>query len=123
LRIDYSTEYSADVIEETGDKLILGCKAKTTAVAYDRLTMAVDKKTMVPLTIECYAASGMLIKTLYYKDLKDFGDGMRRPSLLETESPLYKGYKSVMLYAKIKKKDIADEVFTLNYLPRVNELR
>jgi hypothetical protein len=85
--------------------------------------MVVDKETMVPITIECYAASGMLIKTLYYKEIKDFGDGLRRPSVLETDSPLYKGYKSVMLYAKINMKDLADEVFTLNYLPRVNELR
>jgi len=87
------------------------------------LKMGVDKKTMVPVTIECYAASGMLIKTLYYKDTKAFGDNLLRPSVLETDSPLYKGYKSVMLYAKITKKELADEVFTLNYLPRVDELR
>ena len=123
LRIDYSAEYNAAMVEETADKLILDCKAKTSTVAYDRLKMGVDKKTMVPLTIECYAASGMLIKTLYYKEIKDFGDGLLRPSVLETDSPLYKGYKSVMLYAKINKKDLADEVFTLNYLPRVDELR
>jgi outer membrane lipoprotein-sorting protein len=123
LRIDYSVEYNAAVIEETADTFILECQAKTATVAYDRLKMVVDKETMVPLSIECYAASGMLIKTLYYKEIKDFGDGLRRPSVLETSSPLYKGYKSVMLYAKIEKKNLADEVFTLNYLPRVNELR
>jgi outer membrane lipoprotein-sorting protein len=123
LRIDYSAEYNATMIEETTDKLVLECKAKTSTVAYDRLKMGIDKKTMVPLTIECYAASGMLIKTLDYKEIKDFGDGLRRPSVLETYSPLYKGYNSVMLYAKINKKDLADEVFTLNYLPRVDELR
>jgi len=123
LRIDYSAEYNATIAEETTDKFVLNCKAKTSTVAYDRLKMGVDKKTMVPLTIECYAASGMLIKTLDYKEVKDFGDGLSRPSVLETYSPLYKGYKSVMLYAKINKKNLADEVFTLNYLPRVDELR
>ena len=123
LRLDYSAEYDATILEETADTYILNCKAKTSSVAYDRLKMGVDKKTMVPVTIECYAASGMLIKTLYYKRIKKFGDDLVRPSLLETDSPLYKGYKSVMLYAKINKKKLADEVFTLNYLPRVNELR
>lgn len=123
LRIDYSAEYNATMVEETADKFVLDCKAKTATVAYDRLKMGVDKRTMVPIAIECYAASGMLIKTLYYKEIKDFGDGLRRPSVLETDSPLYKGYKSVMLYAKINKKKFADEVFTLNYLPRVDELR
>lgn len=123
LRLDYSAEYDAENVIEEGGKYTLELKAKTNAIAYDRLKMVVDKKAMVPTTIECYAASGMLIKTLYYKEPKDFGDGLRRPSVLETDSPLYKGYKSVMVYAKIKKKDLADEVFSLNYLPRVDELR
>ena len=123
LRLDYRAEYNATIFEETADTYTLDCKAKTSSVAYDRLKMGVDKKTMVPVTIECYAASGMLIKTLYYKDIKEFGDGLVRPSVLETDSPLYKGYKSVMIYAKINKKEFADEVFTLNYLPRVDELR
>ena len=123
LRLDYRAEYDAVILEETADTYILNCKAKTSSVAYDGLKMVVDKKAMVPVTIECYAASGMLIKTLYYKKIKEFGDDLIRPSVLETDSPLYKGYKSVMLYAKINKKKLADEVFTLNYLPRVDELR
>jgi outer membrane lipoprotein-sorting protein len=123
LRLDYSAEYDAVVAGETGDAYTLECKAKTGTVAYDRLKMTVDKKGLLPTTIECYAASGMLIKTLYYKQPKDFGDGLVRPSVLETDSPLYKGYKSVMLYAKIESRPLADEVFTLNYLSRVNELR
>lgn len=123
LRLDYSSEYEAAVDDETYENYILTCTAKTSSVAYDRLKMTVDKKAMVPVTIECYTASGMLIKTLYYKDIKAFGDNLTRPSVLETDSPLYKGYKSVMLYAKVTSKKLADEVFTLNYLPRVNELR
>lgn len=77
---------------------------------------------MLPTKIECYAASGLLIKTLYFKDTKDFGGGIRRPATVETDSPLHKGYKSVML-SQLKKRDLADEVFTLNYLPRVADLR
>ncbi|MBE9521537.1 MAG: outer membrane lipoprotein-sorting protein [Proteobacteria bacterium] len=123
LRLDYSTEYSVAGIEDETDEYILDLKAKTRTVAYDRLKMVVDKKVMVPTTIECYAASGMLIKTLYYKDIKDFGNGIKRPSILETDSPLYKGYKSVMIYAKVTKRELADEVFTLNYLSKVDELR
>lgn len=123
LRLDYSAEYDAENIVDEGDTYLLDLKAKTNAIAYDRLKMRVDKKTVLPTTIECYAASGMLIKTLYYTKPKDFGDGLVRPSMLETDSPLYKGYKSVMIYAKINKKDLADEIFSLNYLPRVDELR
>ncbi len=123
LRLDYSSEYSVAGVEEQDGTYVLDLKAKTGTVAYDRLKMKVDKKVMVPTTIECYAASGMLIKTLYYKDIKEFGDGIKRPSILETDSPLYKDYKSVMVYAKVNKKELADEVFTLNYLSKVDELR
>ena len=123
LRLDYTTEYDVENTEERTDTYLLALKAKTGEVAYDRLRMSVDKKALLPLSIECYAASGLLIKTLHFKDIKDFGGGIKRPATLETDSPLYKGYKSVMLYSQIKKRDFKDEVFSLNYLPRVEDLR
>jgi len=123
LRLDYSAEYHVESIQENGAHYLLALKAKTASIAYDRLKMLVDKERMVPTTIECYTASNMLIKTLYYKQSKDFGNGIIRPSVLETDSPLYKGYKSVMIYAKINTKELADEIFSLNYLPKVAELR
>ena len=61
LRLDFSVEYCE--ISEEGEGYLLDLKAKTGAVAYDRLKMGVDKKALVPM-VECYAASGMLIKTL-----------------------------------------------------------
>ena len=123
LRLDYSEEYTVEKVDEQKDQYILYLKAKTNSVAYDKLTMFVDKKALVPISIEAYAATGLLIKTLNYKNMKDFGGGIKRPAVLETDSPLYKGYKSVMLYSRIKKRDFDDEVFTLTYLPRIEELR
>ena len=67
--------------------------------------------------------ASMLIKTLYFKDIKDFGRGIVRPAMIETDSPLYKGYKSVMLFANIKKREFPDEVFTLTYMPNIDSLR
>jgi hypothetical protein len=123
LRIDYTAEYNVETAEERKDALVLSLKAKTGEVAYDRLKMWVDKQLLLPVTIEAYAASGLLIKTLRFKDIKDFGGGIRRPATIETDSPLQKGYKSVMLWSGLKKASFSDEVFTLNYLPRVQELR
>ena len=123
LRIDYTAEYNVEATEEQGDAYVLTLKAKTGEVAYDKLKMWVDKKALLPVTIECYAASGLLLKTLRFRDVKDFGGGIKRPATLETDSPLYKGYKSVMQWSGLKKREFPDEVFTLNYLPRVQELR
>lgn len=123
LRLDYGAEYTAAKVTVAEDHYELELKAKNTTVAYDRLKMMVDKKNMLPSAIECYASSGMLIKTLHYSKIKDFGGGVVRPSVLETDSPLYKGYKSVMIFAKVTKKELADEVFTLNYMSRIDSLR
>ena len=123
LRLDFSVEYDAEGIEEAGQEWLLLLKAKTGAVAYDRLKMWVHPQRKVPTRIEAYAASGLLIKTLYYKDVKDLGDGVPRPSVVETDSPLYKGYKSVMIWASVKPRKLDDEVFTLAFMGRVEELR
>jgi outer membrane lipoprotein-sorting protein len=123
LRLDYAAEYDVQSMTEDAASYTLALKAKGGDVAYDKLKMTVDKKTVLPTTIECYAASGLLIKTLTYKDTKDFGGGIKRPATLETDSPLHKGYKSLMLYGSIKARKVPDEAFTLEYLPRVKELR
>ena len=123
LALDYSVEYSVETAEEQPDVYVLSLKARSDAVAYDRLKMWVDKKAILPLKIEAYAASGLLIKTLHFSAIKDFGGGIKRPSVMETDSPLYKGYKSVMLYSSLRARSFPDEVFTLNYLPRAGELR
>ena len=123
LRIDYTAEYNVEGVQDEKDQYLLSLKAKTDEVAYDRLKMWVDKQHLLPLKIECYAASGILLKTLHFSDIKDFGGGIKRPAQLETDSPLYKGYKSVMLWSGLKKATLPDEIFTLNYLPRVEELR
>jgi len=123
LGLDYSVEYKVEKAEQQGNDYLLDLKARTAAVAYDHLKMRVDRATLAPIEIEAYAASGLLIKTLRFKDLKDFGNGIKRPATMETDSPLYKGYKSVMIYANIKPRTLPDEVFTLDYLPRAGELR
>lgn len=123
LRLDYSVEYDVTSTEDQGSTWLLQLKAKTREVAYDQIRMTVDKKTVQPLKVEAMAASGMLIKTLYFKDIKDFGDGILRPATVETDSPLYKGYKSVMLYSGVKKRSVPDEAFTLNFMSRLEELR
>ncbi|MDE2367347.1 MAG: outer membrane lipoprotein-sorting protein [Burkholderiales bacterium] len=123
LRLDYAAEYDVQGLTEDKDNYVLALKAKSADVAYDRLKMTVDKKTALPTVIECHAASGMLIKTLRFSDTKDFGGGIRRPATLETDSPLYKGYKSLMLYGQIRARKVPDEAFTLENMARVKELR
>ena len=123
LRLDYSAEYTVDQIQASGDETILHLKAKTKTVAYDKLKMWVDKEKTLPTKIECLTSASMLIKTMYFKETKDFGDGIVRPSVIETDSPLHKGYKSVMIHANLKKRTFKDEIFTLTFMPNLESLR
>ncbi|HXV80476.1 MAG TPA: outer membrane lipoprotein-sorting protein [Candidatus Binatia bacterium] len=123
MRLDYNVEYNVQKIDDEKSEHILELKAKTAAVAYDRLKMWVDKKAVVPTKIECYAATGLLIKTLYFKERKPFDEGIVRPSIIETDSPLYKGYQSILAYANVKKRIVPDEVFTLEFLAKIETIR
>src|SRR4030067_3231477 len=123
LQLDYAAEYNVEQTEEKGGEYLLHLKAKTKTVAYDRVNMWVDKNKKVPTKIECLTEALMLIKTLDFKEIKDFGAGIVRPSVTETDSPLYKGYKSVMILATIKKREFKDEVFTLTFMPNLESLR
>jgi outer membrane lipoprotein-sorting protein len=123
LQLDYAAEYDVEKAEEQGNEYLLHLKAKTKTVAYDRIRLRADKERKLPTKIECLTEAGMLIKTLYFKDVKDFGGGIVRPAIIETDSPLYKNYKSIMIFAKIKARDFKDEVFTLTFMPNMASLR
>lgn len=123
LQLDYAAEYDVVKLDESGPEYSLLLKAKNKTVAYDQLKLWADKKNKLPTKIECLTEAGMLIKTLYFKQVKDFGGGIARPSYVETDSPLYKGYRSVMIFAKIQKREFKDEVFTLTFMPNLDSLR
>lgn len=123
LQLDYTAEYAVEKAEEDGNEYLLYLKAKTKTVAYDRLKIWADKGKKLPTRIECLTEANMLIKTIYFKDVKEFGGGIVRPSVIETDSPLYKGYKSVIIFAKLKARALNDEVFTLTFMPNMESLR
>ena len=123
LRLDYAEEYDAVNLEDQGKEYLLHLKAKTKTVAYDQLRMWVNKDKVVPTRIECLTKASMLIKTIYFKNIKDFGGGIVRPAVVETDSPLYKGYKSIMIFANVRERDFEDEVFTLTFMSKLESLR
>jgi len=123
LQLDYAAEYNVEKVEEQGNEYLLHLKAKTKTVAYDRIRLRAEKERKLPTKIECLTEAGMLIKTLYFKDVKNFGNGIMRPAVIETDSPLYKNYKSIMILAKIKSRVFKDEVFTLTFMPNLESMR
>ena len=122
MRLDFSVEYA--IVRQTEDEATyhLELGARHEGVTYESLRMVVDKKSLFPQSIDCIAG-GIVLKTIRYLKPKDFGDGIVRPSVLETTSQLQKGYKSIMVFGKIKKRDFDDTVFTLENLSKLDEIR
>ncbi len=122
MQVDYADEYNVAGVQTTDSGYLLDLKAKDSSVAYDSLKMWATKDDIVT-KIECYAASGMLIKTLDFLQIKDFGSGIVRPSVIQTTSPFYKGYVSFMIFISMKPRRLPDEVFTQSYMPRIEALQ
>ncbi|RPJ84298.1 MAG: outer membrane lipoprotein-sorting protein [Acidobacteria bacterium] len=123
LQLDYASEYDVTRVAESGAEYLLSLKAKARNVAYDQLKIRADKRTLLPTTIEAFTATSMLIKTLHFREPKDFGKGIVRPSLIETDSPLYKGHTSTMMFAGMKARKLPAEVFTLAFMPNLESVR
>ena len=81
MRLDYSAEYDPTILEQDDAEYVLELKAKSKSVAYDKLKMWATRESLLATRIECYSASGMLIKTLEFKEVKDFGGVVVRPQL------------------------------------------
>lgn len=122
MQVDFSAEYAIASQKESGDLYQLELRAKTPESTYEQLKMSVDKKTLFPTSIDCIAG-GIVLKTIRYLKPKDFGGGIVRPSVLETTSPLQKGFKSIMVYGSVKKRTFSDAVFTLENLSKLDDLR
>ncbi|PIP96737.1 MAG: outer membrane lipoprotein-sorting protein [Bdellovibrio sp. CG12_big_fil_rev_8_21_14_0_65_39_13] len=121
MRLDFSEEYQIEKQTEDKTYYFLELKAKNETVTYEKLKMKVEKSSLFPIEIDCIA-NGITLKTIRYLDPKDFGD-FKRPSVLETTSQLQKGFKSVMIFAKMKKREFKDEVFTMEYMGKLGDIR
>ena len=123
MRLDYNVEYDVQNIEDEKSEYVLDLKAKTATVAYDKLKMWVDKKTVVPTKIECYAATGLLIKTLYFKERKPF-EGMS--AAIRSLRPTARSIRAISPYwpmRRSKRESSLMKCLRSNFSPRWIRLR
>lgn len=119
----FDSDYDVSTAKEEGDVYVLRLKAKTRWAAYDSLRLRAGVGDLLLRKVEAYTDSKMLIKTLTFSDIKDFGNGVLHPARIETESPLWVGVKAIMLFGEIRKRELSDEVFTVNSMSKIDDLR
>lgn len=83
LRGDYARDYQGTVKEDPtrADQWVVELKAKHPDTAYDSIKLWVLKAPLgTPVRGEYFTSSGKMLRSADFSDLKDFGNGLKRPA-------------------------------------------
>ncbi|MSP59246.1 MAG: outer membrane lipoprotein-sorting protein [Myxococcales bacterium] len=102
LRVNYVADYTP-VLGDSGDpkSYLLDLSAKSKDAAYDKVKLWFRKGDLMPEKAEYYAASGKMIRSMKFTDVKDFR-GLRRPAHLEMKNELAQKRWSEMTWLDMK---------------------
>lgn len=91
LRANYSTDYDATLEEDPGkpDTWLIKLKAKTNDTSYDTIKLWVAREPLgMPVHGEYYTSSGKMLRSAEFLEVKDFGHGLKRPSLIKMRNEI-----------------------------------
>lgn len=121
-RANFTGDYAPKVVrtEEIDGKhlTVLELTAVDRSVTYQKVIYWVEQKSLRPFKAEFYTISGRLMKTCLYQDFKQM-EGAIRPTKLVMQDALKKGEYSEMFYAGMKRRELADKIFTKDYLKKL----
>jgi len=114
LRVNYEADYEPTIEKGADGGIVLVLKAKTPSAAYDviKLWMTAGKDPQ-PQRAEYYAASGKLLRSAEFTEVKDFGKGLTRPARMKMKNELQKERWSEMVWEKL---DVKDELPTQRFV-------
>ena len=119
LRVNYVADYDAKLSPSGDDKMwLLDLTAKNKEAAYDHIKLWMTKEDQQPAKAEYYAASGKLLRSAKFEDVKDF-HGLKRPSHITMRNELATKRYSEMNTLDMKLNlDIPAQKFVLDDLGR-----
>jgi outer membrane lipoprotein-sorting protein len=121
-RANFAGDYNARLLgtEKLGNDTayLLELTAVDRSVTYQRVRYWVSQASSRPLKAEFYSLSDRLLKTCDYRDYGQLG-GKVRPTRLFMTDALNKGEQSVLNYSAMKARDLPDQIFTKEYLRRL----
>jgi outer membrane lipoprotein-sorting protein len=122
-RANFSGDYNPKLVgtETAGNErlYVLDLTAVDRRVTYHRVRYWVRQQDFRPYKAEFYSISNRLLKTCRYEQFRTLG-GRVRPSRLVLADAVNKGVESTMDYSDMKLRQIPDQVFTKEYLRRLN---
>jgi outer membrane lipoprotein-sorting protein len=127
LRVHWQSDYEGKIVAQADGppaaNIELELKAKVPDASWDRIRLwmtNVDAAASMPVKAEFYAASGKLLRTLEFVDVKQFGKdkSTERPARLLMGNALVPARRSEMAWESLSVAPIVDKRFTLEDLGR-----
>ena len=121
-RANFAGDYTprllrSDVVD--GEPMhVLELIANDRGVTYSKVIYWVRQSNNWPHRAEFYSVSDRLLKTARYENFTRLG-GRTRPARLVMHDALRDGEQSVLDYADLKPRELADRIFTKDYLKRL----
>ena len=110
LRANYSRDYDGTVREDDQkpEQWLVELKAKSAETAYDSVKLWVTKEPLgLPVHGEYYTSSGKMLRSADFSDIKDFGNGLKRPAHVTMRNEIATQRYSEMVWESV---DIAATV-------------
>lgn len=119
LRVNYVADYAAKLLSSEDNKeWLLDLTAKTKEAAYDHIKLWMTKDRQQPTRAEYYAASGKLLRSAKFEDVKNF-HGHERPAHITMRNELATKRYSEMTMLDLKLNiDVPAQRFVLDDLGR-----
>jgi outer membrane lipoprotein-sorting protein len=119
LRVNYVADYNAKLIPAEDDKLwLLDLTAKSKEAAYDHIKLWMTKDKQQPAKAEYYAASGKILRSAKFEDIKTF-HGLERPAHMTMRNELATKRFTEMMWLDLKLDlDVPAQKFVVDDLGR-----
>lgn len=119
LRVNYVADYNAKLIPAEDDKLwLLDLTAKSKEAAYDHIKLWMSKDKQQPAKAEYYAASGKMLRSAKFEDVKSF-HGLERPAHMTMRNELATKRFTEMMWLDLKLDlDVPAQKFVVDDLGR-----
>ncbi len=99
LRVNYEADYSGTLLADSEgipDSHLVELKAKGPDASYDRVRLWVRKGDFQPIKAEFFTESGKMLRMAEFSDIRDFGNGLKRPARIVMKNMLATKRFSVM---------------------------
>lgn len=118
-RANFSNDYTAVLAGEEKvegkDVYVLDLAAKSPKKTYSKIRYWVSKSDNRPVQAEYFTVSGQSLKTVTFEDFRSEA-GAVRPMRLVFRDTLNKNKKSILEFKSMVKKDLAENMFTKDYM-------